>query len=185
MEIPRAEPCRLPGASGLHKCAGTQPLHQDLSLSGEGAGSALAPRGRCSPLLVWIAWLSKGFLDLDLSYHRTLLSPRPSHLCYHQWQPPCHFKTSRASPPPRLFLHWSQIVKDSEACQTNEAKLLCWLAGSGMVDVLLSLGAHFPLSMGGGGGSGVGGERGESQRQQSYYWPHSGEPAPAIDLCGP
>lgn len=43
MEIPRAEPCRLPGASGLHKSAGTQTLHQDLSLSGEGAGSALGP----------------------------------------------------------------------------------------------------------------------------------------------
>lgn len=38
-------------------------------------------------------------------------------------------------------------MKDSEACQTNEAKLLCWLAGSGMVDVLLSLEAHFPLSI--------------------------------------
>lgn len=80
MEIPRVEPCRLPGASGLHKCAGTQPLHQDLSLSGEGAGSALAPRGRCSPLLVWIAWLSKGFVDLDLSYHRTCF-PLALHTC--------------------------------------------------------------------------------------------------------
>lgn len=183
MEIPRVEPCRLPGASGLHKSAGTQTLHQDPSLSGEGAGSSSAPGVEVFlpvgvDCLVQQGFRRLWFLALNPAVHSAFAPVMSAVTATLSFSNQCSFTpVPPTHPQPTLaFSFPGAKPRKTEAFQTAEAELLCSSAAQGWWTVLLSWG---PTSLFLSGGSAVGGEgRLLMARQQ-------GTSDNSLDLCHP